>query len=60
MVRIFWRNNLEPCQDVIPTSGYFWKNFLQYKLLDSDGIEITLDDLADKYYNNPEECFVRG
>jgi hypothetical protein len=28
--------------------------------VDSDGTEITLDRLIDKYYNNPEQCFVKG
>jgi hypothetical protein len=27
--------------------------------VDSDGTEITLDRLIDKYYNNPEQCFVK-
>ncbi len=41
--------------------GYvFKKNFTKYKLVDFRGTEITLDELIDKYYNNPEECFVRG
>jgi hypothetical protein len=38
----------------------FKKNFTKYKLVDFRGTEITLDELIDKYYNNPEECFVRG
>jgi hypothetical protein len=29
-------------------------------LLDSDGSEITLGELIDKYYHNPEDCFVKG
>jgi hypothetical protein len=28
--------------------------------VDSDGAEITLDELIYKYYNNPEECFIKG
>jgi hypothetical protein len=28
--------------------------------VDSDGTGITLDELIDKYYNNLEECFVKG
>jgi hypothetical protein len=40
--------------------GIFEKNFSQYKLVDSDGTEITLDELIYKHYNNPEECFIKG
>jgi hypothetical protein len=40
--------------------GVFEKNFTKYKLVDSDGTEITVDELIDKYYDNPEECFVKG
>ena len=32
----------------------------KYKLLDSDGkTEITVKELADKYFNSPEECFIK-
>jgi hypothetical protein len=40
--------------------GVFEKNFSCYKLLDVDGSEITVDQIIDKYYNNAEECFVKG
>jgi hypothetical protein len=39
--------------------GVVFENYLQYRLLDSDGTEITLDELIDKYYNNSEECFTK-
>jgi hypothetical protein len=39
--------------------GVLEKKFL-YRLLNSDGTEITLDELIDNHYNNPEECFVKG
>jgi hypothetical protein len=29
-----------------------------YKLVDIDGGEISVDQLIDKYLNNPESCFV--
>ena len=35
------------------------KNFSCYRLVDINGTEITLDQLLDKYFNNPDECFVK-
>ena len=35
------------------------KNILDiYRLEDADGTELTLDQLADKYFSNPETCFI--
>jgi len=39
--------------------GIFEKNLLDiYRLEDENGIEITLDQLVDRYFANPESCFV--
>jgi hypothetical protein len=35
------------------------KNFSRYKLIDTDGNEITVDQLLDKYFSNPELCFAK-
>jgi hypothetical protein len=32
-------------------------NFKRYRILDTDGSEITVDQLISKYLNNPELCF---
>lgn len=32
----------------------------KYILIDTDGSEITVDQLLDKYFSNPESCFVKG
>ena len=37
----------------------FEKNISSYKLVDVDGSEITIDQLIEKYFTNPEECFVK-
>ena len=40
--------------------GIFEKNILDiYSLEDPDGIEITLDHLVEKYYSDPETCFIK-
>ena len=36
---------------------HFEKNSTNYKLLDLDGTEITIDQLIYKYFSNPEEFF---
>jgi hypothetical protein len=36
------------------------KNFCHYKLIDRDGIEISLDQLLDKYFTNPYDCFIEN
>jgi hypothetical protein len=38
----------------------FEKNISCYKLVDIDGSEITVDQLLEKYFDNPEECFVKA
>jgi hypothetical protein len=35
------------------------KNFSRYKLIDTDGNEITVVQLLDKYFSNPELCFAK-
>ena len=32
----------------------------KYFLVDVDGSEITVDQLLDKYFSNPESCFIKG
>ena len=32
----------------------------KYKIIDVDGSQIGLDELADKYYSNPEDYFDKG
>ena len=32
----------------------------KYILMDTDGTEITVNRLLDKYFSNAESCFVRG
>jgi hypothetical protein len=32
----------------------------QYKLLDCDETEITVDELIDKYFSHPETCFIKS
>jgi hypothetical protein len=36
------------------------KNFCHYKLVDTDGTEITLDQLLDRYFNNSQDCFIKA
>ena len=41
--------------------GIFKKNLLKiYSLQDENGIEITLDELVDRYFKDPETCFIKG
>jgi hypothetical protein len=41
-------------------SGILEKNILDiYRLEDSDGLEITPERLADKYFSDPESCFIK-
>jgi hypothetical protein len=40
------------------TGGIFEKNILDtYRLEDADGTEITPEELADRYFSDPETCF---
>jgi Bifunctional DNA primase/polymerase, N-terminal len=38
----------------------FTKKIYCYKLIDVDGSEISLDQLIEKYFNNPDDCFVKA
>ena len=35
------------------------KNLYRYKLIDVDGSEISVDQLIDRYFNSPEDCFIK-
>jgi hypothetical protein len=64
-----------PCKEVIQNSfklvkcrekqrdkdgSILEKNILDiYRLEDPDGIEITLDQLVEKYYSDPDTCFIK-
>ena len=35
------------------------ENFQRYKIQDTDGSELTVEQLIDKYLSDPETCFIR-
>jgi hypothetical protein len=37
----------------------FEKN-ISYKIIDTDGTDMTVDQLIDRYFTNPQECFSKG
>jgi hypothetical protein len=37
----------------------FEKN-ISYKIIDTDGTDMTLDQLIDRHFTNPQECFSKG
>ena len=43
----------------IPDSLILKNIFDTYRLEDENGAEITLDELADRYFTDPESCFIK-
>jgi hypothetical protein len=37
----------------------FERNFSYYKLMDAEALELSLDQLLDRYFANPDDCFVK-
>ena len=51
-IRTFVKKNVQS-----PTSTTNFQNFQKYRLVDHNGVEITTEELIDRYLSNPEKAF---